>query len=71
MANSPQSLTDLPRTLIEAGYDDAPSYRTVYAACVNGRLPVSRNKKGHWTFDPSDLPAIIDALGLSDNAAAA
>jgi hypothetical protein len=62
-------LTDLPRALIEAGYE-APTYRTCYNATVDGRIPTKKTKNGRWVFSPEDLPAIADAMRLSDAHAA-
>lgn len=69
MANR-HPLTDLPRVLIEAGYDDAPKYRTIYTAAVDGRLPAQRDGGGRWTFNADELPQIIEALGLAHDVAA-
>ena len=59
------SLADLPRALIEAGYDAAP-YRALYTAAVDGRIVVTKGKNGRWTFEANDLPAIAEAMGLTD-----
>ena len=56
-------LTVLPRALGEAGYQ-IPKYRTVYNASVDGRAPIERQDNGRWMFDPDQIPAIADALGL-------
>ncbi|WP_424974226.1 hypothetical protein [Dinoroseobacter sp. S124A] len=56
-------LTLLPRALIEAGYEGI-SYRRLYNAALNARIPVERNAVGRWTFDPADLPQIAEAMGL-------
>ncbi|MEI4235031.1 hypothetical protein [Roseovarius sp. D22-M7] len=61
-------LTALPRILIEAGYS-APTYRTAYEAARDCRIPATQNAGGRWTFAVDDLPAIADALGLSEIAA--
>jgi hypothetical protein len=62
-------LTDLPRTLIEGGYE-APNYRTCYTAATDARIPAKKTKAGRWVFSPEDLPAIADAMRLSDAHAA-
>ena len=59
------SLTDLPRALIEAGYD-ATTYRALYTAAVDGRIATTKGKNGRWTFQADDLPAIAEAMGLAD-----
>jgi hypothetical protein len=61
-------LTDLPRVLIEAGYE-SPTYRRLYELALSARFPAKRNVAGRWTFAVDDLPQIADALGLSDIAA--
>lgn len=63
------SLTDLPRALIEAGYE-APKYRTCYNAATDARIPATKSSAGRWTFRADDLPIIADALHLSDAHAA-
>lgn len=62
-------LTAAPRALIEAGYE-APTYRTIYNRALDGVIPAKVGDNGRWTFDPSDLPAIADAMGLTDAHAA-
>lgn len=59
------TLADLPRALIEAGYDTA-TYRTLYTAAVDGRIAATKGKNGRWTFCADDLPAIAEAMGLAD-----
>ena len=61
-------LTDLPRALIEAGYE-AATYRAVYTSAVDGRIAVTKGKNGRWTFSAEDLPAIAEAMGLTDTPA--
>jgi hypothetical protein len=62
-------LTDLPRALIEAGFEDAPNYRTLYEAARSAVIPAQRGKDGRWKFDPRDLGEIADRLGLLAHAA--
>ena len=57
-------LTDLPRTLIEAGYS-APRYRSLYTAATDARIPADKDAGGRWTFRANDLPAIADAMRLT------
>jgi hypothetical protein len=57
-------LTDLPRTLIEAGYS-APRYRSLYTAATDARIPADKDAGGRWTFRADDLPAIADAMSLA------
>jgi len=57
-------LTDLPRTLIEAGYS-APRYRSLYTAATDARIPADKDAGGRWTFCADDLPAIADAMSLT------
>lgn len=63
MAEQPK-LTELPRALKEA-YGTTPNYRTVYEAARSALIPASCAENGRWTYDPADLPAIADGLGLS------
>lgn len=63
------SITDLPRALIEGGYEST-TYHRVYNAVLAGRIPARRGKNGRWTFDPADLPTIAQAMGLTDAHAA-
>jgi hypothetical protein len=67
--SSRHPLTDLPRALIEAGFEDAPNYRAVYEAARSAAIPVARNKAGRWTFDLADLDEIAERLGLLARAA--
>lgn len=62
-------LTDLPRVLIEAGFEDAPNYRACYEAARSAAIPATRGKDGRWKFDPQDLGEIADRLGLLADAA--
>ncbi len=57
-------LTLLPTTLAEAEYESVP-YRAVYEAARSARIPARLGRNGRWTFDPQELPAIADALGLT------
>lgn len=57
-------LTDLPRTLIETGYT-APTYRTLYTAATDARIPAQKSSGGRWTFSADDLPAIAEAMSLA------
>ena len=56
-------ITDLPRALIEGGYE-AANYRRCYDAVVSGTIPAQRGASGRWTFDPENLPQIAEALHL-------
>jgi hypothetical protein len=62
-------LTLLPRTLADNGYK-APTYRTCYEAARDCRIPASLDRGNRWYFNEADLPAIAQALGLSDALAA-
>ena len=63
------SITDIPRALLEAGYEST-TYHRVYNAVLAGRVPAQRGKNGRWTFEVEDLPAIAEAMGLSEAYAA-
>ena len=69
MATERHALTKLPRDLIERGFTPT-TYRRAYSAAVDGVIPAQQNVAGRWTYDPADIPAIADALGLSDAVAA-
>lgn len=62
-------ITDLPRALINGGYEPA-NYRRVYEAAVSGTIPAQRGPNGRWTFDLQDLAEIAQALGLTQAYAA-
>lgn len=59
-----QILTALPRELYNAGYD-APKYRNLYNAAIDGRFPASQGENGRWTFCADEIETIARALGLS------
>lgn len=62
-------LTHLPAVLTEAGYEPA-RYRALYEAALDCRIPARQGMNGRWTFDVADLPAISEAMGLTDAHAA-
>ena len=62
-------LTVLPTALAEAGYEPV-AYRRAYQAVVDARIPAKRRANGRWTFDPEDLPAIAESLGVASAYAA-
>jgi len=57
-------LTVLPTALAEAGYRPA-EYRVVYEAARSCRIPAKLGRNSRWTFDPEDLPAIAESLGVA------
>lgn len=63
-------LTDLPRKIIDKGYTPT-TYRALYLAALDARIPASKDAKGRWGCDATDLPAIADAMGLTAQAHAA
>ena len=58
------ALPALPRAVAAATGSPAPSYRTLYALALDGRIP-AHQRTGRWYVDDADLPAVIRALGLS------
>ena len=56
-------LSAVPLALEGKGWTP-PSYRRVYAAALDRRIPAERGPNGRWTVARDDLPAIADALGL-------
>jgi hypothetical protein len=69
MARIPLPL--LPTMLSAQGAHQGPSYRAVYLAALDGRIPAERAVNGRWTVAPADLPAIAAAFGLPAAAVAA
>ncbi len=63
MTQKKSPLTHLPKALAAAGYAP-PGYRACYEAARSAQIPADIIN-GRWTFDPNDIPAIADALGLS------
>ena len=39
------------------------SYRKLYEAALDGRIPAERSPKGRWTVAARDLPRVAQALG--------
>ena len=62
-------ISDVPREL-KAKYGKTVSYRKVYNGVIDGRLPAKRGDNGRWLMAEADLPAIAEALGLTDSVAA-
>ena len=58
-----RSITQLPRAL-ERLTGQTVSYRRVYFACVDNRIPVEQTQNGRWQYDPNELPQIAAALGF-------
>lgn len=62
-------LTKLAPALAAEGYGPT-TYRHLYLAALDGRIPATQDDRGRWGADVSDLPAIAQAMGLSEAVAA-
>jgi hypothetical protein len=51
----------LPRELRELT-DRAPSYRALYLAALDGRIPATIGGNGRWSVDRHDLPRIAEIM---------
>jgi hypothetical protein len=51
----------LPRELRELT-DRAPSYRALYLAALDGRIPATIGRNGRWSVDRHDLPRIAEIM---------
>jgi hypothetical protein len=58
-------LTLLPRRIARLTGAPAPSYRSIYMAALGARFPAEQGQNGRWTVAIDDLPAIVQALGLT------
>lgn len=47
-----------------------PSYRQVYSAVIDGRVPAEQDLNGRWSVGTADLPLIAAALCADAKAAA-
>jgi len=52
---------------LRAHYPNASrlNYLKVWNAALDGRVPASQEPNGRWFYNPTDLPRIADALGLT------
>jgi hypothetical protein len=56
----------LPRLLRERGITRyPPSYRKLYLAAVDGKIPAERASNGRWSVWEHDLGLIAERLGAS------
>jgi hypothetical protein len=54
----------VPRLMRERGITrDPPSYRHIYLAALDGRIPAQRESNGRWSVRELDLPSIAEKLG--------
>ena len=53
----------LPNALKRLTGTPGPSYRTCYAAAVDGRIPAERGDNGRWTVAAKDLGKVAAASG--------
>lgn len=66
----PIALADAPREL-KKRHGVNISYRKLYTAVLDGRVPAERGDNGRWTLQKVDLPAIAEALGVPSRSEAA
>jgi hypothetical protein len=57
------ALTSLPRRIAEMTGANPKNYRDLYNKTLSGLWPATQIN-GRWHIDESDLPAVIQALGL-------
>jgi hypothetical protein len=57
-------LTELPRAIQSLTKDNAPGYRKLYNLTIDNRLPATL-VNGRWRVQRSDVPAIVEAFGLT------
>jgi hypothetical protein len=55
-------LTLLPRAISDLTGEPAPSYREIWNAAVDGRIPVQRQMNGRWYAAPIDVPRIAQVM---------
>ncbi len=55
----------VPRELIRLTGQRSPSYRAVYLAALDQKIPAERQENGRWDVAEADMPLIAEAFGLS------
>jgi hypothetical protein len=58
-------LTKLGRRLAALTGQRAPSYRSLYVAALDAKIPAEQQPNGRWDVDDADVPQIAEAFGLS------
>ena len=62
-------ITKLPQRL-NADFGGTVSYRKIYTAVLDGKIPATQGENGRYQVAEADLPVIAEALGLAAPAAA-
>jgi hypothetical protein len=53
----------VPRALLDGKHTKKPvSYKRLYAAAVEGRIPAEQSDNGRWSVADPDLPVIAETL---------
>jgi hypothetical protein len=56
-------LTRVPRALLDRKHTEEPvSYKRLYVAAVEGRIPAEQSANGRWSVADLDLPLIAEKL---------
>ena len=56
-------LTSVPSVLLERNYTQRPlSYKRLYSAALDQRIPAKQGENGRWSVDEADLPLIAEEL---------
>jgi hypothetical protein len=56
------SLTELPREISALNGGRTPTYREVYNACVDAKIPADKGDNGRWTVLRRNVPMIAKIL---------
>ena len=59
-----EPLTTLPRAIAERTGGVTRSYFILWQAATGARFPAERSDTGRWSYDPRDVPKIMEALGI-------
>jgi hypothetical protein len=65
MTDERVNLAQVPLELGKLTGATPPSYRRVYNAAIDGRLPGAEHVNGRWGVRRSRLPEVAEALGLT------
>jgi len=49
----------------------APTYRSLYVAALDGKIPAEQQTNGRWDVADADMPHIAEVFGLTSPAVAA
>ena len=62
-------LSELPREISALNGGHTPSYRTLYNACIDARIPADKGDNGRWTVLRRNLPLIAKKFAGSASVA--